>query len=157
MNVITVCLAAAAAAGFTLFSGFGLMEILPRFQTLWLLQRFLPLGGILSGFFGGLSGHQGAFRSAFLAKSGLSTQAFLGTGAAIAALVDLARIPVYGQLLRAISLTESGPVPAAATSAAFLGTWVSFRRTGKVAIQTVQVIVAVFLFGFAIGLAGGLI
>lgn len=65
----------------------------------------LPLGGLLSGFFGGLSGHQGAFRSAFLANAGLSTQQFLGTSVVIACLVDLARLTTYGATL---SLARSG-------------------------------------------------
>ncbi len=33
---------------------------------------WLPLGGVVSGFFGGLSGNQGAFRSAFLLGGGLA-------------------------------------------------------------------------------------
>src|SRR4030065_529039 len=41
--------------------------------------RYLVLGGALSGFCGGLSGNQGAFRSAFLIKAGLDKQAFVGT------------------------------------------------------------------------------
>ncbi len=39
----------------------------------------------MTGFFGGLSGMQGAMRSAFLAKSGLGKEAFIATGAVIAA------------------------------------------------------------------------
>lgn len=42
--------------------------------------HWLPLGGLLSGFFGGLSGNQGALRSAFLLKAGLSKEAFIATG-----------------------------------------------------------------------------
>lgn len=34
-------------------------------------RKYLPIGGFMSGFFGGLSGHQGALRSAFLIKCGL--------------------------------------------------------------------------------------
>ena len=40
-----------------------------RGWTLALPSRWLALGGVLSGFFGGLSGNQGALRSAFLLKS----------------------------------------------------------------------------------------
>ena len=56
---------------------------------------FDSLGGLLSGFFGGLSGHQGALRSAFLAKAGLTTERFVGSNAVIGFLVDLTRIAVY--------------------------------------------------------------
>ena len=37
--------------------GFALFELLPRFNHLEFDRRYLPLGGVLSGFFGGLSGH----------------------------------------------------------------------------------------------------
>lgn len=50
---------------------FALMELVPRLSNWTIEQKYLPLGGLLSGFFGGLSGHQGAFRSAFLLKAGL--------------------------------------------------------------------------------------
>ena len=51
---------------------FALLELSPRFQALAFPPRWLPVGGALSGFFGGLSGNQGALRSAFLLKAGLS-------------------------------------------------------------------------------------
>ena len=45
-----------------LMIGFALFELLPRFRSLKFERRYLSLGGVLSGFFGGLSGHQGALR-----------------------------------------------------------------------------------------------
>jgi len=47
---------------------------------------------LFSGFFGGLSGHQGALRSAFLTKTGVSPQAFVGTNAVIGFMVDMVRM-----------------------------------------------------------------
>ena len=55
-----------------LLIAFSLFELLPRLQGLAFEKKWLPLGGFLSGFFGGLSGHQGALRSAFLIRSGLT-------------------------------------------------------------------------------------
>ena len=55
-----------------LIGAFALAELSPRIAALAIPARFLPLGGVLSGFFGGLSGNQGALRSAFLIKAGLS-------------------------------------------------------------------------------------
>ena len=81
-----------------LMIGFALLE-LPQFKHRAIDQRYLPLGGILSGFFGGLSGHQGALRSAFLLKSGLSKEQFIGTGVVIACMVDVTRLLVYGRQL----------------------------------------------------------
>jgi len=81
-----------------LMIGFALFELVPRFRSLQFERRFLPLGGLLSGFFGGLSGHQGALRSAFLAKSGLSTGQFVGSNAVIgmASIQTLVGILLFG-------------------------------------------------------------
>ena len=76
-----------------LMIGFALFELVPHFRSLQFERRLLPLGGLLSGFFGGLSGHQGALRSAFLAKSGLSTGQFVGSNAVIGFLLTLPACP----------------------------------------------------------------
>ena len=72
------------------------LELLPVFTRLALDRRWLPVGGLVSGFFGGLSGHQGAFRSMFLVKAGLDKEAFVATGVVLAVVVDMARLVVYG-------------------------------------------------------------
>ena len=43
----------------TLIVGFSLFELMPRLRRLAFDRRYLPVGGLLSGFFGGLSGNQG--------------------------------------------------------------------------------------------------
>ena len=58
---------------------FGLAELFPQARGLSFSPRYLPLGGALSGFFGGLSGMQGALRSAFLVRASLSKEAFIAT------------------------------------------------------------------------------
>lgn len=58
-------------------------------------SQYLPVGGLLSGFFGGLSGQQGAFRTAFILHAGLSKEQFVGTNASIAVLVDSVRLMIY--------------------------------------------------------------
>jgi uncharacterized protein len=72
---------------------FATMEIL---SAKWIRTRHLFVQGALSGFFGGLSGNQGAFRSLFLIHSELDTNAFIGTNAVIASAVDMARVLIYG-------------------------------------------------------------
>lgn len=74
---------------------FALFELSPGLRELKFDRKHLFLGGMLSGFFGGFSGHQGALRSAFLTKAGISTEAFVGTNAAIGFMVDVARIVTY--------------------------------------------------------------
>ena len=87
----------------TLLVLFTLLELTLKEGTLSFGIKYLPLGGLMSGFFGGLSGHQGALRSAFLIKCGLSKEGFLGSGVVIACLVDFARIAVYGATFPSIS------------------------------------------------------
>lgn len=77
-----------------LIAAFAVLELTPVFEKWKLPGRYLPLGGALSGFFGGLSGHQGALRSVALLGAGLSPAAFVGTGSPAGVGVDLAR--VYG-------------------------------------------------------------
>ena len=76
---------------------FALFEIIPSWSQLTFDKKYLPLGGVLSGFFGGLSGMQGALRAAFLIRAGLTKESYIGTGVVIACLIDLSRMGVYVQ------------------------------------------------------------
>lgn len=120
-------------------------------------RRWLPAGGLVSGFFGGLSGHQGAFRSLFLLKAGLDKQAFVATGIVIAIAVDLARTGIYG--LRFFEARDSfdWPLVAAATFAAFLGAYLGARLLEKVTLAAVRAVVAALLVVIGLGLAAGLV
>lgn len=53
------------------------------------------LGGVLSGFFGGLVGNQGGIRSAALLGVSLPPERFVATATASALVVDAVRLPVY--------------------------------------------------------------
>jgi len=53
------------------------------------------LGGGLSGFLAGLIGMGGAVRSMFLVTFGLPKEVYVATGALIAFVIDLTRIPTY--------------------------------------------------------------
>ena len=69
---------------------FALLEIIP-FIKINVTDKHLPLGGILSGFFGGLTGHQGALRSLFMMKLGLKKEVFIATCVFIACMIDVTR------------------------------------------------------------------
>jgi len=144
-----------------LMIGFALFELLPRFRHLEFDRRYLPLGGVLSGFFGGLSGHQGALRSAFLAKSGLSTKAFVGSNAVIGFLVDLTRITVYVALITAAGghLADFDGWPLVLTGAifAFCGVMIGKRYLHKVTMGSIQTLVGVLLFGVGLALVVGVL
>lgn len=144
----------------SLIVAFALLELSPRFQSLAFPPRWLPLGGALSGFFGGLSGNQGALRSAFLLKSGLSKEAFVATGVVSAVIVDAARLAVYGASFMTSNFAQSqkllAPV-AVGTVCAFIGSFMGKRMLQKVTLRTVQIVVAAAMLLIGTGLATGLV
>jgi uncharacterized membrane protein YfcA len=75
---------------------FAILEFMPSFEKMSFDPRYIPVGGILSGFFGGLSGHQGALRTAFLIRAGLQKEIFIGSMVVSAVVVDISRLLVYG-------------------------------------------------------------
>ncbi|MHC4769919.1 MAG: TSUP family transporter [Planctomycetota bacterium] len=142
---------------------FALFDLLPALRKLSVNRRYVPLGGVLSGFFGGLSGHQGALRSAFLLKLGLTAPAFIGTGVVTAVMVDMARLGVYGArfatggLAGAAGDSHLTGLVAAATIAAFAGSFIAARLLHKVTIHAVQTLVGALLILMALALAAGVI
>lgn len=138
---------------------FALLEMWPRFQALAIPPRWLPVGGLLSGFFGGLSGNQGALRSAFLVKAGLSKEGFIATGIVCAVLVDAARLAIYGFGPTAAGLAApslAAPV-LVATASALLGAVLGKRLLQKITLRSVQLVVAGFMLLVGTGLALGLL
>lgn len=63
---------------------------------------------LCSGFFGGLSGNQGTFRSAFLIKAGLSKEALIGTAIVVSAFVDVTVVPFAVQLAKYFGAEVTG-------------------------------------------------
>lgn len=141
---------------------FALFELLPGLRNLKFDRKYLVPGGLLSGFFGGFSGHQGALRSAFLIKVGVSTQAFVGTNAVIGTMVDAARIAAYAVvfLLAGKSSPVDGsqwPLIIAGIAAAFAGVLTGKRYLHKVTMKTVQTLTGFLLLAIALALGSGLI
>ncbi len=136
---------------------FTLFEVVPKLKNWTVDKKYVPLGGLLSGFFGGLSGHQGALRSAFLVRMGLSKESFIATGVLIACFIDLVRLGIYSQHFVRREITENAIVLASATSAAFVGAYLGNKLLKKVTMGTVQVLVSIGLFTLAIALGTGLI
>ena len=136
---------------------FVVLELLPVMGRISFDSKYLPLGGVLSGFFGGLSGHQGAFRSMFLIKANLSKEAFIATGVLIAVLVDMTRLLVYGIDLFSERQEIDWAVVAAASLSAFVGAFLGRRLLKKITLRSVQLLVSAMLALIAIGLIFGLI
>ncbi len=140
-----------------LLLAFAVIDLVPRLRDLTFPRRHLPYGGLLSGFFGGLSGMQGALRSAFLSRVGLSKESFVGTGVAIAVLIDVARLAIYSGAIFGVASMSDLPLLAAAVLAAFVGSVLGNRYLKKLTRRGVQRFVAVTLFAVAIALIAGVL
>ncbi|MDP6930905.1 MAG: sulfite exporter TauE/SafE family protein [Planctomycetota bacterium] len=135
---------------------FALFELWPRSREVGFGRGWLSFGGALSGFLGGLSGHQGALRTAFLIRQGLSKEAFLGTGILCAILIDVTRI---GKYLATESSTDFALIGKqwdlvlGGTLCALLGSYIGRRLMTKVKMEAIHLLVGVLLavLGVAIG------
>ena len=136
---------------------FALMDLIPVLKKLEINEKWLPVGGALSGFFGGLSGHQGALRSAFLIKAGLSKEAFIGTGVVIGSFIDFTRLGVYSTRFQSSDLIDNLPLVITATLAAITGAFLGNKLLKKVTLAFIQTFVAIALIFISIALGAGLI
>lgn len=136
---------------------FALLELVPRLSAFSFKERHLVAGGLVSGFFGGFSGHQGALRSMFLLHSGIGKEAYIATGVIIALLVDFTRIPMYLRDIDPAWLLEQRVVLTITVLAAFAGAWAGRWLIPKVTYGTVRVTVGALMIVIATGLATGVI
>jgi len=141
---------------------FGALEFSERLERVRIPPRLVIVGGLASGFFGGLSGHQGALRSAFLLRAGMTKEQLVGTRAACAVIVDLARLLVYGIAFIGAdwSALSAGEVPAmvlAASLAAFAGSVVGVRLVRSVTMVFVRRFVGVALLAVGAAIAAGVV
>lgn len=133
------------------------MDLIPYFSKLQFGKNKLPIGGAMSGFFGGLSGNQGALRSAFLIKAGLSKEAFIGTAVVVSAFVDFTRLSVYATRFTKSGLTENLTLVIIATLSAIAGAYIGNKLLKKVTLHFLQILVAVMLIILSVALAAGII
>lgn len=136
---------------------FALFDMLPFLTRINLDQKYLPWGGALSGFFGGLSGHQGALRSAFLIRANLSKEQFIATGIAIAILIDISRLTVYASDILKIGGSIDYYLLTAAVIAAFTGAFLGNKLLKKITIKSLQFFVGVMLLVFSVLLGLGIV
>ncbi|MEZ4721285.1 MAG: sulfite exporter TauE/SafE family protein [Flavobacteriales bacterium] len=131
---------------------FSLFELIPALKKLEFGKQWLVPGGIISGFFGGVSGHQGALRSAFLIKVPMSKEQFVASGIVIACFVDTMRIGTYAFTFDFSSIADSIGLIIAATGCAFVGAIIGRRLLKKVTINALQTIVGVLMIaiGFVV-------
>jgi uncharacterized membrane protein YfcA len=100
---------------------------------------------------------QGALRSAFLVRAGLTKEAFVASGVVIACLIDVSRLGVYSRSLLAEGARLDYGLLGAAVASAFAGALVGNRFLKKLTMRGVQRIVAAMLFVVAVGLICGIL
>jgi len=139
---------------------FAALELTSWFQRVKAPPSMIPIGGAITGFFGGLTRQQGALRSVFLLRTALDGPRFVATGVLVSILIDLARVPTYfaSFAIGSLDLTkrEIGLV-ALGTIAAFAGAWLGSRYLAKARIEVVRVIVAAMLFAIGSALVLGIV
>ncbi len=136
---------------------FASMDLIPYFAKLEFGKEKLPIGGALSGFFGGLSGNQGALRSAFLIKAGLTKEAFIGTAVVVSTFVDFTRLSVYASRFSKTGLTDNLTLVLCATLSAITGAYFGNKLLKKVTLKSLHMIVAIMLIVISIALGMGFI
>lgn len=137
-----------------LFVWLELSSVLKKYS---LPTKYLPIGGMISGFFGGLSGHQGAMRSMFLLKANLSKQAYVATGVVIAVLVDVARLTFYSQSFSLEIIKQQQSLLVVSCLSAFLGAYFGKKWLTKITLNWLHNLVSILLAVIAISLMLGVI
>lgn len=137
---------------------FSIIDFIPSDESkIHLDRKKLVFGGLLSGFFGGLSGIQGAIRSAFLIRSNLSKEAYIATSVVIACLVDISRLSVYASRIRTADLHKNIPLIIAAILAAIAGAFIGNKLLKKITLHFIRILVAIMLLIVSIALGAGVI
>lgn len=134
---------------------FAILDFIPLVKNLQFDASKLPIGGALSGFFGGLTGAQGALRSAFLIRAGLSKEAFVATTVVISSFVDLTRLSVYATRMVTIDLKQNLPLLICVTLSAMAGAILGNKLLKKVTFKFLQIAVAALLVIISICLGLG--
>lgn len=134
---------------------FAVVDLIPFFTNLQFDKNKLPIGGALSGFFGGLTGAQGALRSAFLIRAGLSKESFIATTVVISSFVDFTRLGVYSTRILNLDLKENLPLLICATLSAMTGAFIGNKLLKKITLKFLQISVATLLIVISIGLGLG--
>lgn len=136
---------------------FAFFEFSVKSKKLAFDSKRLWLGGIITGFFGGLSGHQGAFRSAFLSKTDLDKASFIATSNVLSLGIDIARLIVYSSVFNFSAIAENQSILYTGIVFAFIGTYFGSKLLDKTTMSGVQKTVGVALLIMGVALLIGLI
>ena len=120
-------------------------------------HHWLPGGVLIRVFFGGVSGHQGALRSAFLLRTDLTKNEFMGTRVILACLVDITRISVYVSIVRWEPSTMPLGLLICASLAAFGGAYFGMRWMQKSESAFINRFIAISMLLFGAAMIAGLV
>tara|TARA_B110000881_G_scaffold184707_1_gene172575 strand:- start:1347 stop:2096 length:750 start_codon:yes stop_codon:yes gene_type:complete len=126
-----------------------LLSVTERWTNFRLPETEDRIGGFGSGFFGGLTGHQGALRAMFLQKRLPDNTEYAATAALLALVVDLTRIPVYIGL-GGWQIVDSGLLIIGLVFAAILGVQLGKRWLKKWKSERIRngILVGIITSGF---------
>lgn len=141
----------------TILLFFSFFEFIPKLIEFKINKKYLIIGGIFSGFFGGISGHQGALRTLFLNKIGLSKESFIASGVAIAFLIDLSRITIYFTDIEKLNESLDYILIGISTFAGFIGVYLGNTLLKKVTILELQKLIAFLIVVFSLFFGMGII
>jgi uncharacterized membrane protein YfcA len=138
---------------------FAIVELVFKETKIMVSKKSLLLGGAISGLFGGISGHQGAFRSMFLSKAAITKEEFVATSSSIGFVIDLTRIVMY---LSSISLFVHFEatlkwILLLSIFVAFCGSYLGAKFLTKTTFRFLQILVAVSLMIMGILLSIGIL
>lgn len=136
---------------------FAVLELIPQFAQWRISRRYMVFGGLASGFFGGLSGHQGAFRSAFLLNLGFDKEHFIATGVVIACGVDIVRLVIYGVGMPFLFTGEEWVFLSITMASALIGSLVGWIWLPKFSFQWIRRLVGVALLILGVLIAFGML
>jgi len=136
---------------------FALFDILPSLKRLQFEEKHMITGGILSGFFGGFSGHQGALRSAFLIKSNLGKEVFIGTSVVLSTMVDFTRIGLYATKFNDPVIKDNIKIIGICILAGVAGSFIGNKLLKKITINSLQIYVGYFLVIISLLLGVGIL
>lgn len=136
---------------------FAFFDLIPKLQKIQFDEKYLFVGGLLSGLFGGLSGNQGALRSSFLVKCDLSKESFIGTGVVIACMVDISRLIAYSSFFSRDILSKNIALLALTILFSLIGVLLGNKLLKKITYESIQKIVGSMLILFGVLLIAGII
>ncbi len=136
---------------------FSIIELSKQLSHITFDKKYLVLGGLLSGFFGGFTGHQGALRSAFLLRSNLEKPVFIATGVFVACMVDIVRLALYSNFSILKSEGTNYYLLALAILSAWIGAFIGNKLFKKTSLNFFKWFVGAFMMLMGILIAAGVV